>query len=244
LIIFVQINEHKAEKQLRMKRKVKKAVQATARPGWRTVVPAGLKWAVRMPVPAVFVVVVAVLFVACGSPRLGVYKVRLQNVVSSPPPPVRDMMFSTAEQPDGSTCYIYETPFLKTTWKLSNTRFGLVLENKTADSLVVFWEEAAYVNQHMDTLRVIHDGIDFFEKEREQLPTILDPLGKVTDFLIPVDNIRYDPDNFTLWSINHLFYEGKRDIGQRVIVILPMEIQGERIEYRFIFLVEDWKVGL
>ena len=96
----------------------------------------------------------------------------------------------------------------------------------------------------MDTLRVIHDGIDFFEKEREQLPTILDPLGKVTDFLIPVDNIRYDPDNFTLWSINHLFYEGKRDIGQRVIVILPMEIQGERIEYRFIFLVEDWKVGL
>ena len=239
-----------------MKRKIKKAAQATARPEWRTVVsaglqravrmpvPAGLQRAVRMPVPVVLAVVLGILVVACGSPRLGVYKVRLQDVVSLPLPSVRDMMFSTAEQPDGSTCYIYETPFLKTTWKLSNTRFGLLLENKTADSLVVFWEEAAYVNQHMDTLRVIHDGIDFFEKDQEQLPTVLVPFGKVTDFLIPVDNIHYDPDNFTLWSINHLFYEGKRDIGQRVIVVLPMEIQGERIEYRFIFLVEDWKVGL
>ncbi len=211
-----------------MRGKTKKTVQAFAWPGWRTVVL------------VVFVIVLGVLMVACGSLRVGIYKVRLQDVACDPPAPFSDMMFSTAEQPDGTTWYTYENAYLKVTWELTNTRFGLVLQNKTTDSLVVFWEEAAYINQNNDTLRVIHDGIDFFEKDRQQLPTVLKPLESVSDFLIPEANIHYDPDNFTLWRINHLFYEGKKDIGLKVFIELPLGIMGTDTKYRFIFLVEDW----
>jgi len=151
------------------------------------------------------------------------------------------MMFSTAGQPDGTTQYIYEDPSIRITWKLTNTRFGFLLENLTADTLTIDWEHASYINQDQDTLRVIHDGIDFSEKEAVQQVTAVPPLGSLEDFLLPASNIYYDPDNFTLWRINYLFYHRKGNIGQNVSVELPITLEETSYRYRFRFMIEDWK---
>jgi hypothetical protein len=177
----------------------------------------------------------------CGGPRIGVYTIRLQEVETNPVAPIRDMMFSTAGQPDGTTQYIYEDPSVRITWKLTNTRFGFLLDNLTADTLTVDWEHASYINQNQDTLRVIHDEIDFSMKDTVQQVTAVPPFGSLEDFLLPAFNIYYDPDNFTLWRINYLFYHRKGNIGQNVSVELPMTIEGTSYRYRFRFTIEDWK---
>lgn len=177
----------------------------------------------------------------CGGPRIGIYTIRLQDVESDPLSPTRDMMFSTAGQPDGTTQYIYEDPSVRITWKLTNTRFGFFLENLSADTLTIDWERASYINQDLDTLRVIHDGIDFAARDSVQKVTAIPPDGALEDFLLPASNIYYDPDNFTLWRINYLFYHRKGNIGQNVSVELPMTIEGISYKYRFRFTIEDWK---
>lgn len=181
------------------------------------------------------------LMTGCGGPRIGVYTISLQDVETSPLAPTRDMMFSTAGQPDGTTQYIYEDPSVRITWKMTNTRFGFLLENLTADTLTVDWEQASYINQDRDTLRVIHDGIDFSVKDSVQQITVVPPLGSLEDFLLPSSNIYYDPDNFTLWRINYLFFNRKGNVGQNVAVELPMTIGGISYRYRFRFMIEDWK---
>lgn len=183
----------------------------------------------------------SLLVCMCGGPRLGFYTIRLYDAVTIPPAETRDMMFSTSEQPDGTTLYIYEDSSVRFTWKLTDTRFGFILENLTADTLFVHWEEAAYINQNGDTLRTIHDGIDFFQKDSLQKTTVIKPLGSLDDFLLPAQNIHYDPDNFTLWRINYLFYDRKGNIGQRVAVELPMDINRRSCRYRFNFMIDDWK---
>lgn len=177
----------------------------------------------------------------CGGPRIGIYTIRLQDVETTPAAPTRDMMFSTAGQSDGTTQYIYEDPSVRITWKLTNTRFGFLLENLAADTLTIDWEHASYINQVQDTLRVIHDGVDFSEKDFVQQVTAIPPYGSLEDFLLPASNIFYDPDNFTLWRINYLFYHRKGNIGQNVSVELPMTIGGISYRYRFRFMIEDWK---
>ncbi len=181
------------------------------------------------------------LMSACGGPRIGMYTIRLQDVESVPASQTRDMMFSSVGQPDGTTQYIYEDPLVRLTWKLTNTRFGFLLENLTADTLTINWEQASYINQNEDTLRIIHDGIDFSKKDSLQKVTAVPPSGSLEDFLLPVSNIYYDPDNFTLWRINYLFYHKKGNIGQKVFVELPMIIGGISYRYRFRFMIEDWK---
>ncbi|HNR28550.1 MAG TPA: hypothetical protein PLR34_06065 [Bacteroidales bacterium] len=180
-------------------------------------------------------------FVSCGTPRLGTYSIRLQDAESIPVAPTRDMMLSTAEQPDGTTRYVYENPMFRITWSLTNTRFGFILDNLTADTLFIDWDKASYLDQDGDTLRLIHDGVDFFLKDSIQEITPLEPLGSLEDFLLPASNIHYDPDNYTLWRINHLFYDRKGNIGQRVSVELPLEINRIIYRYRFRFTIDDWK---
>lgn len=195
-----------------------------------------IKWAV--------VLLWAFLLLSCGSSHRGLYKLKLQDVVCTPAPALGDMMFSTAEQPDGATYYMYETPYLKTVWKLTNTKFEVELENKTADTLMVFWEDAVYINQKADSLRIVHEGIDFFDKDELLPPSAIAPGEAMKTSIIPASHIVYDPDNFNLWSIKYLFYEGKKDVGRRVSVVLPIKSAGETFRYGFIFLVEDWKEGL
>ncbi|MFY9115841.1 MAG: hypothetical protein WBK97_05050 [Bacteroidales bacterium] len=181
------------------------------------------------------------MLLSCGSSHRGLYKLSLQDVVCTPAPAMGDMMFSTAERPDGATYYMYDTPYLKATWRLTHTKFELELENKTTDTLTVFWEDAIYINQKSDSLRVVLERIDFFDKDKPLWPTDIEPGGALKEFIIPADHIIYDPDNFNLWSIKHLFYEGKKDIGQYVSMVLPLQFSGEVYRYTFIFLVEDWK---
>jgi hypothetical protein len=180
-------------------------------------------------------------FVSCGTPRLGIYSIHMEDVFCVPESENKNLMFSTRGLADGTTEYTYQDSFIQIGLVLTNTRFAFKMKNLLPDTLFVDWEKAKYINQHGDTLRVIHNGVDLAQRTRPQDTTFLAPGTLLEDFLLPVDNIIDEPTNFSLWKINYLFYEKRDNVGQKVSVILPLETKEGEKRYHFLFVIDNWK---
>ena len=180
-------------------------------------------------------------FVSCGTPRLGIYSIQMEDVLCVPESEHKNLMFSTSGLPDGTTQYSYQDMHIQIDLVLTNTRFAFKLKNLLPDTLIIDWEKAKYINQHGDTLRVIHDGVDLAQWALPQDTTFLAPGSLLEDFLLPVDHIIDDPTNFSLWKINYLFYDKRENIGQKVAVLLPLLTKEGEKRYHFLFVIDNWK---
>ena len=50
-----------------------------------------------------------------------------------------------------------------------------------------------------------------------------------------------DPNNFSLWKINYLFYDKRDNVGQKVSVMLPLGTKAGEKRYHFFFVIDNWK---
>ena len=180
-------------------------------------------------------------FVSCGTPRLGIYSIQMEDVLCVQESETKNLMFSTRGLPDGTTEYTYQDMSIQIDLVLTNTRFAFKLKNLLPDTLYVDWEKAKYINQHGDTLRVIHNGVDLAQRALPQDTTFLAPGSLLEDFLLPVDNVIDDPTNFSLWKINYLFYDKRDNVGQKVSVMLPLGTKAGEKRYHFFFVIDNWK---
>lgn len=167
----------------------------------------------------------------------------MDNVEFSPKvPPAGDVMFTTGTWSDGSTYYLYEDPLLHLDGRLTNTRFSFTLTNRHTDSLRIHWADAFYIDQHGDSLRVIHNGVDFASRFGPQAPGVLAPGAKQEDFLLPVTNIKDEATNYSLWKILYLFYDKEQNVGQKVSFLLPVSYGNVERNYRFFFTINAWNI--
>lgn len=181
------------------------------------------------------------LATGCAAGKVGVYSIQMQDVERTPIDGTHEVMFSTAGLASGGTAYIFEDPVLYIRWQISNTQFSFTLKNKSRVPMTIHWDDAYYINPQGDTLRVIHDGIDFARKDSLQGPTILAIGAFLDDFLIPAQHISEDVQNFSSWKINHLFYDKRNSVGDKVSIMLPVEpLCKEPYYYTFRFLVNNW----
>ena len=136
--------------------------------------------------------------------------------------------------------------------------------NNTDASARVIWDEASYVDRGIAN-RVTHGGVDFDERKRPQLPTIITGRSRIKDAVVPVDAIaqmrgrwvrlpmfpkeqRFDEKTgraiidpgMTLEKIDANV--AGRVVGQEVRVLIPVEIGGAMREYTLIFTVTETKV--
>lgn len=176
----------------------------------------------------------------CAMQRLGVYSIQMQDVARLPQNEIQQFMFATQEQPDGTTNYIFEDAQIHIKGNLTNTRFDFTLTNLGDDPLIIHWDDAMYINQFGDSLKVIHNGVDYAQRFAFQDYSVVHSGESLMDFLLPADNVLEDPTNFTLWKVNYLFYDKKENIGQHVHVVLPVECAGQTFAYTFSFVIGDW----
>lgn len=180
-------------------------------------------------------------FGSCAMQRLGTYTVVMDNVDFTPAAATaQEIMFSTGTWQDGSTYYRYKDPLLQLDGRLTNTRFAFTLKNNSADTLHIDWASAFYIDQHGDSLRVIHDSIDFATRYAPQPPTAVAPGTQREDFMLPIANIQDDPTNYSLWKILYLFYDKEQNIGQKVAFVLPVIYRDTTRDYHFYFTVDTW----
>ena len=86
--------------------------------------------------------------------------------------------------------------------------------------------------------RVIHSGIKLADRNNPQAPTVIPPNAKVSDILIPSENIYYS-ELYNEWKYRPLFGGEDRLVwnDKDFSIYFPLEIKGDNKEYSFKFKI-------
>ena len=146
--------------------------------------------------------------------------------------------------------YVYADSLISITWIPTASKFGFQLENKSEFSMKIIWDEAVFVNSNGESMRVMHSGVKYIDRNSPQPPTVIVRGGKVSDIIIPTDNVYYVSGQYGGWREKGIFEPysefsieklkpAKNHIGKKVQVLLPLDIKGTVNEYIFTFKVND-----
>lgn len=144
------------------------------------------------------------------------------------------------------TNYYYSDSILEITFWIEDMQFAFILKNKTDSTLKIVWDSIVYVNANGLRQRVIHSGINFFNKLDPQQPALVAKESSLSESILPADNINYD-NVFKEWRKDNLITTA--DSGKSIQILFPVEINGSVHHYTFRFtintiLVEEKPVQL
>ena len=139
------------------------------------------------------------------------------------------------------TKYSYEDEMVSFVWYVSKSQFNFMLKNKTNHSIRVPWDDIVFINPGGRSMRVIHSGVRFVDRNKEQAPSVVAKNSVLEDVLIPADYIYYVDDGgsgFGGW-INHDVFHNYEQIGASASIVFPVIIENVTNEYTFRFQVKD-----
>lgn len=151
---------------------------------------------------------------------------------------------------NGTAKYSFEDEMVRIVWIPTASELSFVLTNKTAHSIKIVWDEAAFVNPDGISQRVIHAGVKYIDRNTSQPPTVVVRKATITDLIIPSDNIYYVSGQDGGWRSAPLFLSESgpnaeklklktgKYIGKTVQVLLPLQIEDVVNEYIFVFEVQ------
>jgi len=144
--------------------------------------------------------------------------------------------------------FMFEDEMIKILWLPSDSRLNFFLTNKTAHSIKIMWDEAAYVAENGSSHRVIHKGVKYAQVDDPQPPSVVVRRGTLSEIVIPTSAIYYSDG----WQERYLLpsaqmggdpqvflNENKKFIGKNIQVLLPIQIEGITNDYIFIFEIND-----
>ena len=153
---------------------------------------------------------------------------------------------------DNISKYKYEDDFVDMVWYVTNERFMFDLKNKTKYSIKINWDEVTYVDANGEAKRVIHQGVKYTNRNDTQAITTIPRGAKVSDFLVPTDNIVYS-SNIGWYETNIIPVsfstrekaENSLDKykGEKMSILMPLQIENIQNDYIFEFEIgNDAKV--
>jgi hypothetical protein len=148
-------------------------------------------------------------------------------------PPQFEWSFSLTA-PDGSNGLQFSDALVDMIFIITRTQVGFAAQNKSKTAIKVNWDDIAYVAVSGVAGRVIHSGIRLVDKEKSQAATVIPPGAKITDAIIPADNVTYAGGwkEARLFDGDYMSYNGK-EFG----LYFPVEINGTKKEYSFRFKI-------
>lgn len=112
-------------------------------------------------------------------------------------------------------------------------QFSFILNNRSNNSIKIIWNDAVFVDIDGSTSKIMHSGIKYVDKEKDQPASVIVKGAKLEDIAIPVQKVFYH--NFE-WSNQSLFEKADKKIkGQTIKLMLPIQIGNSIIEYVFEF---------
>lgn len=147
----------------------------------------------------------------------------------------------------GVSKYQYEDDYMRIVWYVDLKQFNFSLTNKSSHSMKINWDDISYVDINGSAGRVIHAGVKYNEKSNAQAPTTIPRRASINDMVVPSDNIFYN--QYTGWLTKFLFplhyteqsaldANAPKYVGKEMVILMPIEIEGVRNEYMFIFKVD------
>jgi len=141
--------------------------------------------------------------------------------------------------PNPSKGLVYSDNFVIVGFMIEKTKINFIIENKTDSGIKINWDEFSMIYPSGTSSRVIHNGIKVVDRNSPQALTTIPPNAKVSDILIPSENIYYASVESGGWNYHSLF-EGDNPLtwNDRVFsVYFPLEIKGSKKEYTFKFKI-------
>ena len=154
--------------------------------------------------------------------------------------------------------YHYEDQLVDSYFLVLQDRIAFDIENKTGHSIMLLWNEAAFIDVDGDASRLMHSGVKYVDRNAYQIPSVIPAGGKISDVALPVDRVFYvarkwkhlgliEPDfeispKGLLPMSDSLKTEAADRLGTRIGLLLPLEIQGTVNEYTFWFEIADFSV--
>lgn len=153
---------------------------------------------------------------------------------------------------DGISKYRYEDDYIDIVWYVSSKQFNFTLLNKSGHSMKINWDDVSYVDTKGQVGRVMHAGVKYNERNNSQPATTVPKGAKISDILLPTDNVYYDtPTRYTSggWRENYLLpcvystkeafdAEAKNLIGQTMTIMMPIMIENVQNDYTFKFNID------
>jgi len=146
----------------------------------------------------------------------------------------------------------YKDELLSVSWVIDRNKINFSVKNNASGSIKILWDDMAFVGINGESLRVIHKGIKYSEKEKEQAPSIVARNAEWHDLIIPADKIYYQK-TWAKWSaypfVDDFLYSpedesAKHPNGKKIQVLLPVIINEKRYEYQFVFEIENIRFAL
>ncbi len=136
--------------------------------------------------------------------------------------------------------------------------------NKTDSSARVTWDEASFVNVGL-AARMVHSGVEFSEKAKPQLPSIIASRSRIRQVVMPVEAIQQmrgswmrvslipKEETFDRTTGRAVLLAGMtlatvdanvagRLVGKEVRILLPIDVGGAVREYTLVFTITGTKV--
>ena len=159
----------------------------------------------------------------------------------------------TTIQERGVTKCVFEDEMIKAVWMIP-TPFGvsLVLTNKTNHSIMIIWDESAFVDENRVSHRALHSGIKYRNHDNPQSPSVVAQNGTIQDLIIPADRIHYvGGQKYGGWALYPLFTtltaeesgtKGTHYIKKTIQVLLALQIEDVVNKYIFTFDVKNVEI--
>jgi hypothetical protein len=155
--------------------------------------------------------------------------------------------------PVNSKNLVYSDGAITIAFVISKSQVLFEIQNMTDSGIKINWDDISFISPTNRASRVVHSGIRFIDKSNPQAPTVIPPKSKISDILIPSENVSFS----TGWNEGSLF-EGDTSSyivgnpeppkplifnGREFGIYFPIEIKGVKKEYSFRFGISVASLG-
>lgn len=162
--------------------------------------------------------------------------------------PIYDVGLSEVERPaDAIKRYgehkivSFEDEMVEMVLFVDKKKISFSLLNKTKHSIKIVWDESVYIDQNGRRNRVMHQGVKYINKSQPQPPSIVARGATIEDVVIPADNVHLVGSSWRVYPLLPYSSEDATDaknlIGEKLQVLLALQIQGVVNEYIFSFTI-------
>ena len=199
-----------------------------------------------------FLLIALGLFSSCGAFKsyVAFYDVGLKKVESPADAKKQFGETKVVNFKDGDlNKYRYEDDYIDIVWYVSSKQFNFELKNKSQHTIRLNWDDISYVNSDGTTGRVMHAGVKYTERNNSQPSTTIPKGAKISDLLLPTENVYYVSGQYGGWFEKYLIpsvYKTQEDlnnfapeyVGKTMRILMPIVIENVQNDYTFEFSVD------
>jgi hypothetical protein len=171
-----------------------------------------------------------------------------------------------------SNKYFYADSLIDATFVVLSSSIDFSLTNKSEHTMKLIWDESGMIEPDNSLTRVMHTGVKYSERNNSMPASIIPRRGKIEDQATPVNRVYYNEGYYSQsisipggWNTTGIFpsdttitnssagsikaedaepffLKAKKNIGTKIGLLLPLEIEGVKNEYTFWFQVKDVKL--